>query len=416
MTYYDGPLDAAMRTQLGHLANLSFYRDRAATAGLDLAEMTTWEEFRQLPLLNRAEFEACFEDDSAWGGFGVPGVVRMNFTPSAGVGMLPEFNTAADLKASSKALAEVGRAAGLTEDDVVQITLGYHILVAGRLFDEGFAELGACSLQAGAVPTEQQLNLARRGHPTALMTNPSFAKKLGEEGLRGIRRMILTGEPFTAIEGRREALKETYGSELLSAVDTYGVSECFPVAAECAAELGMHLMEDFCVTEVIDPETLEAVPPGQVGELVVTHRNKEAMPFLRYRTGDLAVIEPTECDCGARWVLPRGVFGRTDSMTKVKGVKLYPTQVALILAGFEGLDPRRFRITIREHHGVDQVDLEVVGEPGRTDRDTLKRRLRDATLLSFNTIEVVDDLDEAPQVRDLRVEENQLVVTGRSHP
>lgn len=413
MTYDDGLLDPQLRTQLRRLAELAFYRDRAAAAGLNLARLTTWQEFRSLPLLTRAEFEACFEADTAWGSFRVPGVVRMNFTPSAGVGLLPEFNTRADLAASARALAAVARAAGITEGDVVQITLGYHVLVAGRLFDEGFAELGACSLQAGAVSTEQQLNLARRGKATALMTNPSFGQKLGEEGLRGIRRMILTGEPFTAIAGRREALKQAYGPELLSAVDTYGVSECFPVAAECAAERGMHLMEDFCVTEVIDPETLEPVPPGQPGELVITHRNKEAMPLLRYRTGDLAVVEPTECGCGARWVLSRGVFGRTDSMSKVKGVKLYPTQVALLLAGADGLDPRRFRITIREHRGVDEVDLEVVGDAARVAVDELRRRLKDATLLSFNSIEVVDDLDQGEPVRDLRAIGDRLVDTGR---
>lgn len=413
MTNDDGLLDPQLRTQLARLGKLAFYRDRAAAAGLDLSRMITWHEFRSLPLLTRAEFEACFETDTAWGGFRVPGVVRMNFTPSAGVGLLPEFNTRADLAASARALAAVARAAGVVEGDVVQVTLGYHVLVAGRLFDEGFAELGACSLQAGAVSTEQQLNLARRGRATVLMTNPSFGQKLGEEGLRGIRRMILTGEPFTAIAGRREALKEAYGPELLSAVDTYGVSECFPVAAECAAERGMHLMESFCVTEVIDPETLEPVPPGQPGELVVTHRNKEAMPLLRYRTGDLAVVEPTECECGARWVLPRGVFGRTDNMSKVKGVKLYPTQVALLIAGIDGLDPRRFRITVRERGGVDEVGLEVVGERPGVDLDELQRRLKDATLLSFNSVEIVDALDQGGPIRDLRATGDRLVDAGR---
>ncbi len=413
MTYDDGLLDEQLRSQLGRLAGIGFYRRRAQAVGLDLARISTWEEFRRLPLLSRAEFEACFENDSAWGGFKVPGVVRMNFTPSARVGLLPEFNTRADLAASAAALADVARAAGVSQDDVVQITLGYHILVAGRLFDEGFAELGAVSLQAGAVSTEQQLNLARRGRSTVLMTNPSFGQKLGEEGLRGIRRMILTGEPFTAIPGRRDALKATYGAELLSAVDTYGVSECFPVAAECAAERGMHLMESFCVTEVVDPDSLEPVPPGHPGELVVTHREKEAMPFLRYRTGDLAVVEPDECDCGARWVLPRGVFGRTDNMSKVKGVKLYPTQVALILAGVVGLDPRRFRITIRAHRGVDQVDLTVVGDAGLVDSAAVHRQLKDATLLSFNSLQIVRDLDDGDPMCDLRGAEGQLADASR---
>lgn len=404
MTHHEGPIDAELRTQLARLAELPFYAVRARLNGVDLRRVETWEEFRRLPLLSRSEFEACFEDDTARGGLAVPGVVRMNFTPSAQVGLLPEFNTRADLVASARALARVALAAGVTPEDVVQVTLSYHILVAGRLFDEGFAELGACSLQAGAVPTEQQLNLARRGHPTVLMSNPSFALRLGEAGLRGIRRMILTGEPFTAIDGRREAVKEAYDGQVLSATDTYGVSECFPVAAECRAETGMHLCEDFCVVEVIDPETLEPMPYGSAGELVVTHRNKEGMPFLRYRTGDLAIVEPTECGCGANTVLPRGVFGRTDNMAKVKGVKLYPSQVAFVLAGFSGLDPRKYRITLREQHGVDQVDLQVVGSTTEIDVEALTRRLREATLLSFNGVEVTDALEEGPVIRDLRAD------------
>ncbi|KQY63487.1 hypothetical protein ASD30_00230 [Nocardioides sp. Root140] len=395
-------MDAEIRGQLRRISNLPFYAQRALTAGIDLTHVETWEQFQELPLLSRADFEDCFENDTAWGGFRVPGVVRMNFTPSARLGLLPEFHTPSDLAASARALAAVARAAGITADDVVQVTLAYHVLVAARLFDEGFAELGACSLQAGAVPTEQQLNLARRGHPTVLMSNPSFAQRLGEAGLRGIRRMVLTGEPFTAIEGRREALKDAFDGELLSAVDTYGVSECFPVAAECRAETGMHLREDFCVVEVIDSETLDPVPHGTAGELVVTHRNKQGMPLLRYRTGDLAVVEATECECGATTVLPRGVFGRTDNMTKVKGVKLYPSQVAFILAGFEGLDPRQYRITLRESNGVDQIALKVAATTTDVDIAAVKRSLKEGTLLSFNDVELVPAIDEGPTVDDLR--------------
>jgi phenylacetate-CoA ligase len=398
----DGPLDDCLTRQLRRLGTLPFYRRRAEEAGLELERIRTWEEFRQLPLLTRSEFEACFEHDTAWGGFRIPGVVRMNFTPSGGVGLLPEFNTPHDLQVSARSLAHVARAAGLTPDDVIQVTLSYHVLVAGRLFDEGFAELGACVVQAGAVSTDQQLTLADRSGATALMSNPSFATKLGEAGMRGIRRVVLTGEPFTAIQGRREALKEAFDGEVEAAIDTYGVSECFPVASECEAEAGMHLMEDFCVTEVVDPETGEVLDAGLVGELVITHRNKEGMPFLRYRTGDLALVEPCDCPCGARWVLPRGVFGRTDNMTKVKGVKLYPTQVAFVLASCDGVDPRNFRLTVKHVGGVDHLTLEVAGDPAVADVDQIRNRTREATLIGPNEIKVVGELADGPVLADQR--------------
>lgn len=404
MTLRHGALDDEIRGQLVKLAALPIYAERARSVGLDLGTIATWDQFAQIPLLTRTELEDCFTRDATWGGFRVPGIVRMNFTPSAQLGLLPELHTEADLATSARALAAVSRSGGVTSEDVVQITLAYHVLVAGRLFDEGFAALGACSVQAGAVPTEQQLDLARRARPTVLMSNPSFALRLGEAGLRGIRRMVLTGEPFTAIAGRREALKDAFDGEILSAIDTYGVSECFPVAAECDAEMGMHLRDDFCVTEVIDPETLEPVPYGVPGELVVSHRSKDAMPFLRYRTGDLAVVEQTECRCGATTVLPRGVFGRTDNMVKVKGVKLYPSQVAFILARFAGVDPRQFQITLSNRTGVDQLDLRIASTNGaeRVDLDAIKRSLKEGTLLSFRTIELVPALGEGPPVVDLR--------------
>jgi len=107
------------------------------------------------------------------------------------------------------------------------------------------------------------------------------------------------------------------------------------------------------------------------------------------------------------------VFGRTDNMSKVKGVKLYPTQVALILAGVVGLDPRRFRITIRAHRGVDQVDLTVVGDAGLVDSAAVHRQLKDATLLSFNSLQIVRDLDDGDPMCDLRGAEGQLADASR---
>jgi phenylacetate-CoA ligase len=161
-------------------------------------------------------------------------------------------------------------------------------------------------------------------------------------------------------------------------------------------------MDDFVYAEVVDPVTGDPLPYGERGELVLTHLYKEAAPLLRYRTGDLTHMERDLCECGRELTLPKSVVGRTDEMLKVKGVKFWPSQIRTILRAFPELTDR-YRVAVRTERGVDRLELLVEGDPkAEIDLDHLSRCLKRETLVAFNKIKVVGELDSGPSVQDDR--------------
>ncbi|MBC7104658.1 MAG: phenylacetate--CoA ligase family protein, partial [Firmicutes bacterium] len=227
-----------------------------------------------------------------------------------------------------------------------------------------------------------------------------FALKIAEAGGQGPRTLIMAGEPFSSVSGYRERVKAAFGGA--KAIDLYGLGEVIPLATECAAEAGLHVDTEFVWVEVVDPESGQPVPPGEKGELVVSHLRKEAMPLIRFRTGDLTVLEEGECPCGARYTLSRGVFGRTDEMHKVKGVKLYPSQIGFVLAGIEGVSPRDYRVTISTSGTVDRWTLEVQGTARPGLEETIAARLKAALLIAPDEVRVVPEVAPGPRVVDRR--------------
>ena len=161
-------------------------------------------------------------------------------------------------------------------------------------------------------------------------------------------------------------------------------------------------MDDFVYAEVIDPVTGKGVPYGEKGELVLTHLHKEAVPLLRYRTGDLTLMEKKRCECGRELTLPKSVFGRTDEMLKVKGVKFWPSQINGILRAFPGLG-NKYRVVVSTERGVDFLRLMVEGNyPEGNIIDELSQSLKSGTLLAFNDIQFVSKLEDGPVVIDER--------------
>jgi len=161
-------------------------------------------------------------------------------------------------------------------------------------------------------------------------------------------------------------------------------------------------MDDFVYAEVIDPETGKGVPYGEKGELVLTHLKKEVTPLLRYRTGDLTFLEKKRCECGREFTLPKSVFGRTDEMLKIKGVKFWPSQINGILRAFQEFT-NKYRVYVSTKRGVDFLALKVEGDPEEGDKlERLSEQLKRETLLAFNDIQVVDELEDGPLVVDER--------------
>ncbi|HIE04555.1 MAG TPA: phenylacetate--CoA ligase, partial [Candidatus Latescibacteria bacterium] len=229
---------------------------------------------------------------------------------------------------------------GMRKEDVFQNMMSYGLFTGGLGLHYGAERIGALVIPSGAGNSRRQITLMRQFGTTAVHIIPSYALKLletfQEMGLdpkedTELRMAFVGAEPHT--EEVRRRIEEAYG---IDAFNSYGLSEMNGpgVAFECPYKEGMHVWEDSYILEVVDPETLEPVPEGEEGELVLTALRREAMPLLRYRTGDLAFVYPDPCPCGRTHRRISRIKGRTDDMFIIKGVNVFPMQVEQVLMTF----------------------------------------------------------------------------------
>ncbi|WP_309570768.1 hypothetical protein [Deinococcus sp.] len=331
---------------------------RAALA--DTPDGAAWAD---VPFLTRERLTDAFRT----GELLHPDAVRVHLTPHLGGHWLPEYATHADIHAHGQASARAFGRAGVRADDHVQVAFGYHRFAGGWIMQDGLEALGAKTLPFGPGESEAALDALKALNVRVLVSAPSFAQKLGEAGAR-VELQISSGEPLTSIAGRRERVEAALGrpDRPCTALDGYASSEAGMMALETPAKNGLRVLDDWVYLEVIDPETGLNVPSGERGELVVTHLNKQAMPLLRFRTGDLTRLERRQDGT----YLPGGVFGNVGGMLKVKGVKLFPREVAFWLAG-HGLDHTQHTLRLWSEGGADRLGLSVRGEPD-ADLDTLR--------------------------------------------
>jgi len=314
--------------------------------GLD-PERFSLSDLAELPPTTREDWLAYLAENPK----APEGTALVHFTPSPALGWMPEYLSAEDLRLQAEGTAAYFRELGL--GGVALVTFGYHVFAGGWLFSEGLIEAGVGVLPHGPGEAERAVELAKRSGAAGLVTNPSFALRLAEAGLRA-RWMLGAGEPFTSVAGLRERVEAALGAK---AYDVFGTSELGLVAGEGPEQAGLLELPLMAVLEVLDPETLRPVAEGERGELVVTALSRTLMPMVRFRTGDLAVYGGRR---DGRVVLPHGVIGRVDLMVKVKGVKLYPSELGSVLRAF-GIE--RYRVVVeKKASGTDAFVLEVVAE------------------------------------------------------
>ncbi len=331
-----------LNRQLLQVSGDPFYQQRL---GQTAVQINSIADFEQLPLVEQGAFAVdAYAETTPRGSFYNEEIVRINLTPSA-QGLRPVYLTRNDVQNVAKINAETLRDAGVTEQDIAITTLSYSLFPAGMMIHEGFEALGAKMIPVGPGDSERTRALIEQWGVTVLYGNPSFALKLAEDGIENIRVLFAGGEPFSAIDGYKDGLRQKMGSDTVL-IESYGLAECTPFARECRFETGMHIVEEWLYVEVIDPITGDVLPHGQVGELVVTHLEKEAMPLIRYRTGDLAMLERSPCGCGRSLTIKGGIRGRVGSMKKVKGVKVYPEQIRALLDDYPPTAKRAFELHI----------------------------------------------------------------------
>jgi phenylacetate-coenzyme A ligase PaaK-like adenylate-forming protein len=267
---------------------------------------------------------------------------------SSGTGGRPTLvaYSRADLKLWARMCARALAAAGATPASIVHNAYGYGLFTGGLGLHQGAIELGATVVPVSGGMTPRQVTLIKDLQPDILTCTPSYAIRLGEalaeadvlpgDGLH-LRAGLFGAEPWT--QEMRVRLEGLLG---LRALDIYGLSEIIGpgVAAECrAAANGLHVNEDHFLVEVIDPVSGEPVPDGTPGELVFTTLTKQALPLLRYRTGDIASLRRGTCRCGRTLAKMSKVAGRKDDMLVIRGVNVYPSEVERVLIAHPALAP-----------------------------------------------------------------------------
>jgi phenylacetate-coenzyme A ligase PaaK-like adenylate-forming protein len=267
---------------------------------------------------------------------------------SSGTGGRPTLvaYTRADLKLWARMCARALAAAGATSASLVHNAYGYGLFTGGLGIHQGAIELGATVVPVSGGMTSRQVTLIRDLRPDILTCTPSYAIRLGEalaEASAGpanglsLRAGIFGAEPWT--DEMRVRLESLLG---IRALDIYGLSEVIGpgVASECiVAADGLHVNEDHFYVEALDPVTGSQVPDGTPGELTFTTMTKEALPLLRYRTGDIASLRRGTCACGRTLVKMSKVTGRKDDMLVVRGVNVYPSEIERLLLGQDALAP-----------------------------------------------------------------------------
>lgn len=384
---YDSTVLADLGKQLERVAEYDLYESAFADAGIDPTAISSWEDFQEVPFTDPADLKADFEAFPPEGSLYTEGAM-VSFSP-LGEDLAPVFDTKADLEYEATVNAAVFERAGISAGDRVLNTFGYHLFGTGNLIHRGLEELGAEVFPVGPGDSEQAADFIETYDVDALIGNPSFALKVAEKGAE-VDVFVGGGEPFTSIPGYRADVKEALGCE--TAVDYFGSRHVLPIAAETSDEAGLHVVSDYAIVELVDPDTGEPLEPGERGEVVVTHRRKEGFPLVRYRTGDLAELERRGDDL----VLPEGVIGRTDNRLKVKGVKIYPESIPAVLVSFDDLTGE-YRLEVTQPASTDH--LRIVCE-GSADEGALADTLSDRLLISPDEVALVDELEDTGVVDD----------------
>lgn len=390
-----------LQAQIKRLSTLPFYKKRFQESGIEPEDIRSFADFQKIPLMDTKDLQKDLENYPPFGSLFHPQTVRMTLSPGP-QGLMPVYHTRQDVEEVNRELATMYRACGVTADDIVAITFGYHLFIAGITLHGGFETLGCKTIPLGPGESKRTAEILNRFKVTVLASNPSFALKLAEEGVRSLRILFAGGEPFSSVQGYKEKLRQALGP--ISLIDSYGLGQSTPVARECREERGLHVADNLLYLEIVDPETGQVLPDGQRGEIVISHLRRQGSPLLRFRTGDLSLLEHIECSCGRKATLTKGVLGRTDEMHKVKGVKLYPSQIDHVLRTIPQYSPGRYRVTLQNKAGGGDLFLLTVEGKAPAPAETAKLidLLKGILLIKPDRIEFVDKLPEGPQVIDER--------------
>ena len=361
-----------------------FYRQRFMEHGLTPGSIRSLDDLARLPFTYKRDFR----DNYPLGLAAVPKERIVRLHASSGTTGKPTVvaYTAGDIETWTEVMARTITAGGVTKNDVVHNAYGYGLFTGGLGFHYGAERIGATVIPVSGGVTKRQIMLIQDLGSTVLCCTPSYALYLAEAAAEmgvdlresSLRVGIFGAEPWS--ERMRQEIEAKLG---LKALDIYGLSEIIGpgVSVECEHQCGLHIFEDHFLAEIVDPATGTPLPACQRGELVLTTLTKEALPVIRYRTGDITQLSIEPCACGRTIARMAKPSGRTDDMLIVRGINVFPSQIETVLLQIEGVQPH-YQIVVDRQHTLD--DLEVWVEVSDTvfadeirGLEALERKIRD---------------------------------------
>jgi phenylacetate-CoA ligase len=340
----------------------SLYQKKYSEAGISPASVTSLDDIRRLPFTTKQDLREhypygllCVSKDQ---------LVRLHVSSGTTGQAIAVLYTRADLEGWADLLARSMYMTGARPGDTFQNLAGYGLFTGGLGFQYGAERLGLLAIPSGSGNSKRQIQLMRDFSTSIIHIIPSYALRLMDvmtelsvDPKRELQLQIgyLGAEPYS--EEVRRRVEEFYGIRVFN---SYGLSEMNGpgVSFECSYQSGMHIWEDAYFVEIIDPDTLEPVPDGVFGELVLSTLNREGMPIIRYRTRDITRILPGECPCGRAHKRLDRIQGRTDDMFIIKGVNIFPMQVEQVLMNIPEIG-NNYVIHLERRNNIDDMIVRV---------------------------------------------------------
>lgn len=342
-------------------ARVPFYKKKFDEAGIRPSDITSLSDIEKIPFTTKNDMR----EEYPFGLFAEPmkNVVRVHASSGTTGKPVVAGYTKSDLDNWSTAIARLATAAGVSDEDIAQISFGYGLFTGGFGLHYGLEKIGTTIVPMSSGNTQKQIMLMQDFGTTTLIATPSYAMYISEV----IEEMQLPKSNFKlkyglfGSEGMSEEMRATLEKRFGALVTTnYGLTEVSGpgVSGECEYKCGQHINEDMFYVEIIDPNTGKVMPYGEKGEVVITTLTKEAMPVLRYRTRDISYLIPKPCRCGRTTWRLANIEGRTDDMLIIKGVNVFPSQIESVVLGFPQVSPN-YQLIVRRKNMLDNLEVVV---------------------------------------------------------
>jgi phenylacetate-CoA ligase len=342
--------------------HIPFYKKKYDEVGLKPQHIQSLSDIEHIPFTTKDDLRANYP----YGLFAVPlkKIVRLHASSGTTGKPIVVGYTRNDMENWTNNVARLGCMAGVTDDDVAQISFGYGLFTGGFGLHYGLEKIGATVVPASSGNSNKQIMLMKDFETSVLISTPSYALRLGEVAIEmgidpvndlKIRLGLFGGEGHSA-----ELTKEIERVWGMTDTENYGMTEITGpgVAGECFVKEGLHINEDHFFPEIIDQDTQEPLGMGETGELVLTTLTKEGIPMIRFRTKDITQLDGTPCKCGRTLVRMQKIHGRSDDMLIISGVNVFPSQIESVLVGMEEIGPH-YQIIVKKKGYLDALEIRV---------------------------------------------------------